>query len=275
MDHSVQIRWLGVAGIEIVTGGQTLLVDPFFTRPPFWRAWVGRVAPDRALSLKLVQQADAILVSHAHYDHLLDVPDLALATGATVYGSANTCRLLAACGLPPGQVHEIEVGASFSPGGFGVEALTSRHSRLPGFGSGALRADLKPPLRLRDYRMDICLAFLIQADGLRIFDCGAGRPDLPAPAADVLICGPGKDAAFYQGLLASVQPRLVIPVHWDDFFRPLNRPLRPMLTPPEWRFPPVRRMDLQKFQEMVAQVSPGTRALIPEVFRPYEIGSLS
>ena len=96
---AVRFRWLGVAGIELLSSeelmaDESLLIDPFFTRPPIWRLWFGRVAPNPARIPASLPRCDHILVSHAHYDHLLDVPVIARRTLARVYGSANTCALL-------------------------------------------------------------------------------------------------------------------------------------------------------------------------------------
>ncbi len=46
-------------------------------------------------------RCDFVLVTHAHWDHLMDVPDVVLNTGATALGSANTCQLLALLGVAP------------------------------------------------------------------------------------------------------------------------------------------------------------------------------
>ena len=33
-------------------------------------------------------------------------------------------------------------------------------------------------------------------------------------------------------LLDAMKPRLVVPIHWDNLFRPLNKPTRRDLEPP-------------------------------------------
>ena len=34
---------------------------------------------------------------------------------------------------------------------------------------------------------------------------------------------------FYRETIDKVQPRTVVPIHWDNFFSPLDRPIRDML----------------------------------------------
>ena len=82
-----QMRWLGVAGIELRATEQVLVIDPFVTRPPFRRMWFGRIRSDSALAAASVPQGDFVLVTHAHWDHVMDVPAIIKQTGATAYGS--------------------------------------------------------------------------------------------------------------------------------------------------------------------------------------------
>ena len=275
MDASVQFRWLGVAGIELQgPGGQVLAIDPFFTRPPMRRLWFGRVQPDRALSAQKLPRCDWLLVTHAHFDHVMDVPDVLRHTGATAYGSANTCGLLTACGVPGAQVRRIAAAEALDLGAFHVQVLPALHTPTPGFGPGALRAGLRPPLRLRDYRLDCDLAFLVEVGGLRLLDWG-GVSSQCAVRADVLCAFPFGAREGLQALLEAVRPRLVIPLHWDDLFRSLSRPLRPFLQPPRWAWPPLQRVDLAEFARSVERLRPGTKVLVPEAFRAYDLCELA
>lgn len=270
MDRSVWFRWLGVAGIELRIGSQVLLVDPYLTRIPFHKMWLGRVRPDRRAIAQHVRRADFVLVTHAHFDHLMDVPDVVRNTGATVLGSANTCRLAGVCGVPEDQMREIGVGQELALGQFRVRVLPARHMRTPGFLPGGLGPGLRPPLRARDYRMDDCFCFLIAAGGCRLLTDPGQKPEGP-PRADLLLVGPYRDAGYYASLLDLVCPRMVIPLHWDDHHRPLTGPLRPYLKPPQWAFPPLQRVSLGAFREVVARYAPGTKVFVPEVLRPYDL----
>jgi L-ascorbate metabolism protein UlaG (beta-lactamase superfamily) len=112
----MEFRWLGVAGIELRVEDCVLVIDPFFTRPPFRRLWLGRVRPDQGLIAGKIKQCDFILVSHAHYDHLMDVPEVMRNTGATALGSENACRLLALLGAPAEHIRPIRAGDQFPLG---------------------------------------------------------------------------------------------------------------------------------------------------------------
>src|SRR5712692_6672569 len=84
---SICVTYLGVNGFQFETRDHVLLVDPYFTRIGFWSAALNQrieSKPDRVSEgLKhLCAHADAILVTHAHFDHLLDAPDIMHRTGA-------------------------------------------------------------------------------------------------------------------------------------------------------------------------------------------------
>lgn len=267
------MRWLGVAGIELRAIGQILVIDPFVTRPPFRRIWWGHVRSDAELAAKTVPQADFVLVTHAHWDHVMDVPAIIEQTGATTYGSPNTCQLLSLLGVPEEDIREIKVGDQLTLGKFRVQVFSADHVLVLGrpFATGSLAPNLQPPLRLRDYRMDACFSFLIEVDGLRFLDWSSERIDA-APLADVLFVKPLREQAYYEALLRLVQPRVIIPIHWDDFMRHLSQPLRPMLKPPRLAFPFFERVNLEQFSQMIKRINPEIKVFLPQIFHLYGSG---
>lgn len=276
IEEAIQFRWLGVAGIELSTEEEVLAIDPFFSRPPFRRMWFGRVIPDRPLVAAKLPRCDFVLITHAHWDHLMDVPEVLRNTGAVALGSPNSCRLLSILGVPEDQIHPIQSGEEFPLGEFLIQVFPARHGTAfgrPVF-SGLLPHDLHPPLRVRDYRMDVNFSFLIEAGGYRLLDWNSEDPE-PAVQADVLFVGPQRKPGYYDALLRQVRPRIVIPIHWDDFFRPLSRPLRPLFTPPNWTLPPLHYMRLAEFKHTLRKVAPTARVFLPELFQSYKLDHLT
>ncbi len=270
--QSLEMRWLGVAGIELRANEQILVIDPFVTRPPFRRMWWGRVRSDSDLAAATVPNGDFVLVTHAHWDHVMDVPAVIEQTKAIAYGSPNTCQLLAILGVPEEYLYEIKVGDQLTLGTFEVAIFPAEHGLVMGrpFATGSLARNLRPPLRMRDYRMDVCFSFLIEVGGLRFLDWSSEQIHL-APLADVLFVKPFREQAYYEALLGVVQPGVVIPIHWDDFMRPLTQPLRPMLKPPRMAFPPFARVDLTAFSQLIKRITPQTQMFLPEIFHIYEL----
>ncbi len=271
----LRLRWLGVAGFELTLAEDTLAIDPFLTRPPLRYLWLGRARPDEQLAAAQLPYCDHVLVSHSHWDHLFDVPAVLARTGASAWGSANTCRLLGALGAAPEQLHEVHTGDRLSLGGFEVDVLPSVHPRLCGWPPFAGKVPLRPrpPAHLGDFLADDCFCFLVEAGAVRLLHWGSERPG-PAPPADILCVGVQRPDAYYAALLRAVRPRVVIPMHWDDFFSPLSRPLRPMLAPPRPALPPLRRMDPRRFQRAIAHLDPAANVIVPDILRAYELNEL-
>src|SRR5437016_12463277 len=71
---AVVIRWLGNANFEFAHKGKVYLFDAYFDRTPRSHK-IGVTAAD-------VSKAEAIFVSHAHFDHISDVGAVASQTGA-------------------------------------------------------------------------------------------------------------------------------------------------------------------------------------------------
>lgn len=272
MEGSIRLRWLGTAGLELSTDREVLAVDPFFTRPPFRRIWFGRVFPDRRLVAAKLPRCDFVLVTHSRWDHLMDVPEVVLNTGATALGSPNSCRLLTLLGVPEDRIQEIRADDRLDLGGFQIQVFRAQHStvfqkpiinRLPPVG-------LQPPLRPRDHRMDVAFSFLIETDSHRLLDWHSATPD-PAVPADVLFVGPDQQPPYYEALLAQVRPKVVIPIHWDDLLRPPSLPPSPMPATPAWALPPLQRVELARFRRTIQRVAPTTRVFIPEILRRYDL----
>lgn len=70
---AIELTWYGHATWMISTGEHKILLDPFFDDSPS--------APIRAADV----DADFIIVSHGHFDHVADVASIANRTGAQVY----------------------------------------------------------------------------------------------------------------------------------------------------------------------------------------------
>lgn len=275
MRADIKMRWLGTAGLEFSVGDAVLAVDPFFTRPGLLEIIFGRPRSDEALAASRLPRCEHVLITHPHYDHLMDVPAAINTTGAQAYGSPNSCELMALLGVPEAKINLIKPGDHLTLGNIHVQVLLAEHRPLFGMrlATGPLNMSMKLPLRALDYRMDACFSFNLRVGERSILICSGLSGD-PAPPADVLLVAPYGEEGEFKDLLEQVRPKLVIPNHWDDFMRPLSKPVRMLRDPSNWLWPPLRRVDLQAFARIVGDNAPRARLQIPQMFEQYDIETI-
>ncbi|CCO07134.1 metal-dependent hydrolase [Desulforamulus hydrothermalis] len=194
----MRLTFLGHAAFLLATGEVTIAVDPFMTGNP--------AAPD------LPVQADYIMVSHGHADHLGDAVTIARQSGGTVvavYELANHCARQGA------KVHAMHIGGSHDFGYFKVKLTPALHGSSLGSEQGPA-----------EYLGNPC-GFLITVKDKTIYHAGdtglfgdmalLGRlHNIDAallPIGDNFTMGPA-DALEAVKLL---QPRLVVPMHYNTW----------------------------------------------------------
>lgn len=228
--RGVRITYLGTNGFEFRSNNHALLVDPYFSRINLSRiALRAPIKPDLARiddAMKhLSPKADAILVTHAHFDHLLDVPIIMQKTGARLIGSSAAVDLVRRSGALHGDV--VSVGDLRRVGPWKIRVLPATHDRL--FGKVPFNRPSRvsgPPRRPNDWICGEPLAFLIEAEGQRIYIDSGGTPELlpPDDQVDLAILGvalPDSRRRF-TAAIEHLHPRFVFPSHQDNFFRPLS-----------------------------------------------------
>lgn len=101
----VSITSLGAAGFAIEVEGSSILTAPSYTNPSIWRLPLGHIEADTdwidASFPAGITGVEAILVGHAHYDHLMDVPHLMKnqLSDATAFGSETMAAILQSDGF--------------------------------------------------------------------------------------------------------------------------------------------------------------------------------
>lgn len=98
----VDIQYLGSGGYLVKRGADVALFAPVYSNPTAPEVFLGHEfrTEARLVDSLLPAEADkaqAIIVGHSHYDHLLDTPWIAThrVTSANIYGSSTTRHLLA------------------------------------------------------------------------------------------------------------------------------------------------------------------------------------
>ena len=243
--EGVTLRWLGVASFEVSHAGRVLLLDPFVSRPP-------DACPPLPIGGRFPEHADAILVTHGHYDHFGDVPELAHRLGATVYLPADLhtqqTMLLRLLGRNEEEVRwrAWTRGSRVELGGLVVEAYpVDREERQLRWLQRAAAQAIRGRLGLRGiaaaarlstvhpFADGVALHLTHAATGASLFFLGGltrqvrGLPE-PHPTVDVLALPLTENSDWWLddavGLVLLLRPRVVLVHHHDDWCPPLTRP---------------------------------------------------
>jgi L-ascorbate metabolism protein UlaG (beta-lactamase superfamily) len=239
LGRGLELEWLGTAGYRLTFDGQTLLIDPYLTRVPLSSVFrreathADRALHDRFLSPAALNVA-GILVGHTHFDHAIDVPELARSLDTKAFGSSSLVQLMTLHAMPERAV-EVEPHRPYELGPFTVRFIPSLHSKLLlGYKvpfDGALTCDHLDRLSPSAYRCGPVYAIHIEVAGTSLYHQGSANlidDQVPAGGVDVFLAGiAGRSftASYWRRILPRLDPAVVVASHYDDFFRPLDAPL--------------------------------------------------
>jgi len=234
----LELEWLGVSGYRMSYAGQTLFIDPYLSRVPFRDLVLRRQAlPDPAAIGRFVDapgETAGVLVGHTHFDHALDAPALARSLGCKAYGSRSLVNLMGLHGLAE-QTVEVEPYRTYELGPFEVSFTPSVHSKLLlGLAvpyDGELSCEHLDGLCPSAYRCGQVWGITIAVAGVRFYHQGSANlidDAVREREVDFFLAGvAGRSFTddYWRRILTRLQPRAVIPTHYDNFFRPLGERL--------------------------------------------------
>jgi len=298
-EETLTIQYLGVGGHIFSYGDSKIMTAPSFSNPhfmfagPFFPMSVDEEAVDRYMPK--ADDVEMILVGHAHYDHLLDVPYVMQkhTPNAHVYGSDTMAHTLAPA-IDSARIHALNDKMGdidhagewiYSPEGkVRIMALKSDHApHIMGikFMGGGYDEDLDSlPWHAFGWKEGQTLAYLI--DFLddngdvahRIFyqDAASEEPLGLVPelndgkAIDIAILCPASFSQidnYPESVVKNTQAKHFILGHWEDFFA------NDLDGPQSF----VRLTDQQEFIQRLESTKPeGSTWVLPELFSTQYFG---
>lgn len=237
------LTWAGVTTLLVDDGASALMTDGFFSRPGLATVGLGRIAPsesriDDGLERMGVDRLEAVLPVHTHYDHAMDSTVVAERTGARLVGGESAAQVGRGHGLPDDRLVVATPGEAITLGAYDVTLVESEHcppDRFP----GVITEPVVPPVKASVYKCGEAWSTLIHhrpSDRrlLIVGSAGSVPGALTGYRADVVYLGVGQLGIqpesylvdYWAQTVRAVGARRVVLIHWDDFFRPLTKPLR-------------------------------------------------
>ncbi len=241
----LKVTYFGTTTLLFDDGKDQILFDAHLTRPSL-RKYIGNVKVgtdtglcDHLIELHHIDRLRAIFVSHTHHDHVMDAPYIANKCGAVIYGSSSARNVALGGGVKDSHIVVFQQGREYRIGDFKIRVLKSLHSKPTCLNNDLgvpIEKPLASPARLREYKEGGSYDFYIEHGEKTIlirpsFNYIEGQLD--GLTAEVLFLGVAglarADAKtqkiFFAETVEKTKARLVIPVHWDNFFTPLTKPV--------------------------------------------------
>ncbi len=242
-DSPLSVAWIGVATLLLDDGSSALMTDGYFSRPGLTRVAAGKVSPsparvDGCLARARVARLEAVIPVHTHIDHVMDSALVADRTGARLVGGKSAANVGRGYGLPGDRIVVAVSGEPIRLGAYDVTLVESHHcppDRFP----GEIAEPLVPPVKASAYRCGEAWSTLVHhrpSDRRLLIQGSAGFVEgaLAGHRADAVYLSVGQLGLqprsylvdYWAETVRAVRARRVILIHWDDFFRPLSKPLR-------------------------------------------------
>lgn len=253
---SITLHYFNAGGFYIEHGNEAILIDPFASNPKA----IGRVIKNTAAVDLLMQHATgvakgrptkvkAVLGSHAHYDHLMDVPYIMdnWVDSTTWFAGNNSAnkmvRLLTTQNIGAMVNLDAGNGSMFAGNDFRITPILLSHP--PHIGNhklwGGEFSSKNKPWKKKYWQCGQTYGFIIDVmDGkgrvtfrmyMQTSSGLLGLDNVPADilrehAVDVMIIPAAlfsKVDGYPQKLVSYYHPKHIVVCHWENFFKPMNK----------------------------------------------------
>lgn len=134
----MHLIWHGTASVEIVSGPDRILFDPFVTLP----------GAEIKTEIGEFDGFPEIFVTHGHFDHIASLPEIVRRNPEVrIYCTSVPLATLVRKGVDRNNLRELAFGQEIRTGGFEILPMHGKHARLPRPDMGRLSYVLKSPAR--------------------------------------------------------------------------------------------------------------------------------
>lgn len=241
----MKVTYLGTTVLLFDDGNSQILFDAHITRPSINKALLGKLETNEKLADELIEnyhmdRLQAIFVSHTHYDHVLDAPYFAKKCNAFIYGSESALNVARGGNVKEDKLKEFHAPETICIDEYKVTVLPSCHSKAHWYNDDlgkTIDYPVSQPARKKEYKEGGSFDFLVENGGKKYlirpsFNFMKGQLD--GIDADVMFLAIGGMSVaseetkqlFFKETVEKVNPEIVVPIHWDNFFAPYNRTVK-------------------------------------------------
>jgi L-ascorbate metabolism protein UlaG (beta-lactamase superfamily) len=226
----LKLTWYGNASVRIDTPETGIVIDPYKTRNPKLQK----------LELKDISDVSAILLTHGHFDHAADVPNLSGLLKANIHLPREIADNLKRKQNMSGEKFIIpEFGEAFQIGPMKIRMLRGRHIRFdkPLVIKTLLRSLLSPVKLFRIAKAPFpegrTVAWLIEYGNIRLLHLGSlgldPHEDYPEGVnlLSIPLQGHSRIHEMAFKIIERLKPGRVFLHHFDDAFPPVSQRINP------------------------------------------------
>jgi L-ascorbate metabolism protein UlaG (beta-lactamase superfamily) len=245
---AVTVTWLGVTTLLFDDSETQILIDGFFSRPTLTELLLDLPVDNNAVQINYamnefrMRRLAAIIPVHSHFDHAMDVGEIANRSSASVIGTQSTAEVARGAGVPEDQITVIEDDSSIEFGNFKVTLRPTGHAPIGWRGSvpfdGLIEEPLTMPQPVSAWRMGGAVTIIIEhPQGTALIQGSASykKYELEDVAADVVFLGVGQLGSlgrnyaelYWQHTITATGSHSVYPIHFDDLTQPFGEVVLP------------------------------------------------
>jgi len=255
------VKWYGTATVSIEDGNEKLLFDPFVRM---------NKKLEKNTELEGFAGADAILITHGHFDHIYNIPELVkIDKNVPVYCTKTPAHTLEKKGVSANRLNVIAPGEVLNIGSFKISVYHGQHVKY----DKKYIAKVVPNCAIHLPRLfnlayinssmpeaGEIVVYVVEKDDKKVMVMGSLGYDQEVEYPDdidlfVMPFG-GSLGAIELGMpfVEKINPKAIMPDHHDNAFPPMTR-----------------TMDIASFGKALKEKHPDVKFIIPTELEEYTV----